>query len=68
VGLFLVNSFAAVRERNARSDAAASLESVRTIESVRLQIMLNRLNLDNFCSAAIPRDEDRGQQGSERTY
>src|SRR5258705_10378706 len=64
VGLFLVNSFAAVRERNARSDAAASLESVRTIESVRLQIMLNRLNLDNFLLSGDPRDEDRVNRGA----
>jgi len=64
VGLFLVNSFAAVRERNARSDAAASLESVRTIESVRLQIMLNRLNLDNFLLSGDPRDEDKVNKGT----
>jgi len=64
VGLFLVNSFAAVRERNARSDAAASLESVRTIESVRLQIMLNRLNLDNFLLSGDPRDEDKVNKGA----
>jgi methyl-accepting chemotaxis protein len=63
VGLFLVNSFAAVRERTARSDAAASLESVRTIESVRLQMMLNRLNLDNFLLSGDPRDEDKVNKG-----
>jgi len=40
-GLFLVNTFAAFRERAARSESAASLKGVQTIETVRLQIMLN---------------------------
>jgi len=31
-----------------------ALDSVRTVESVRYQIMLNRLNMNNFLSAAIP--------------
>src|SRR5256885_157568 len=63
VGLFLVNSFAALRERTARADSASSLESVRTIESVRLQIMLNRLNLDNFLLSGDPRDEEKVNKG-----
>ena len=64
VSLFLVNSFAAFRERTARSDSAASLDSVRTIESVRLQIMLNRLNLDNFLLSGDPRDEEKVNKGT----
>src|SRR5258705_11236588 len=63
VGLFLVNSFAALRERTARSESAASLKGVRTIESVRLQIMLNRLNLDNFLLSGDPRDEEKDNKG-----
>src|SRR5438552_11490644 len=63
VGLFLVNSFAALRERNARSESAASLKSVQTIETVRLQIMLNRLNLDNFLLSGDPRDEEKVNKG-----
>jgi methyl-accepting chemotaxis protein len=63
VGLFLVNSFAALRGRTARSDSAAALESVRTIESVRLQIMLNRLYLDNFLLSGDPRDEEKVNKG-----
>jgi methyl-accepting chemotaxis protein len=63
VGLFLVNTFAALRERNARSDAAGALESVHTIETVRLQIMLNRLNLDNFLLSGDPRDEEKVNKG-----
>jgi methyl-accepting chemotaxis protein len=64
LGLFLVNTFAAFRERSLRSDSAAALESVRTIESVRLQIMLNRLNLDNFLLSGDPRDEERVNKGT----
>ncbi len=48
VGLFIVNIFAGVRERSARLDASTALESVRTIDAVRYQIMLNRLNLNNY--------------------
>jgi methyl-accepting chemotaxis protein len=63
VGLFLVNTFAALRERASRSDSAASLKSVQTIETVRLQIMLNRLNLDNFLLSGDPRDEEKVNRG-----
>src|SRR5260370_18306063 len=63
VGLFVVNTFAALRGRASRSDSAASLKGVQTIETVRLQIMLNRLNLDNFLLSANPRDEEKVNKG-----
>jgi methyl-accepting chemotaxis protein len=63
VGLFLVNTFAALRERASRADSASSLKGVQTIESVRLQIMLNRLNLDNFLLSGDPRDEEKVNKG-----
>jgi len=63
VGLFLINTFAGLRERNARSESAASLEGVNTIGDVRLQIMLNRLNLDNFLLSGDPRDEEKVNKG-----
>ena len=63
VGLFLVNTFAALRGRASRADSAASLKGVQTIETVRLQIMLNRLNLDNFLLSGDPRDEDKVNKG-----
>jgi methyl-accepting chemotaxis protein len=63
-GLFLVNTFAAFRERSLQSDSAEALESVRTVEAVRLQIMMNRLNLDNFLLSGDPRDEERVNKGT----
>jgi methyl-accepting chemotaxis protein len=63
VGLFLLNSLAALRGRTARTDSAVALEGVRTIEAVRLQIMLNRLNLDNFLLSGDPRDEEKVNKG-----
>src|SRR5260221_5295204 len=63
VGLFLINTFAGLRERNARSESASSLEGVNTIGDVRLQIMLNRLNLDNFLLSGDPRDEEKVNKG-----
>ena len=63
VCLFVVNIFAGWRERSARLDAATALESVRTIEAVRYQIMLNRLNLNNYLLSGDPRDEERVNRG-----
>jgi len=63
LGLFLVNIFAAFRERSSRTDSSVALEGVRTIETVRLQIMLNRLNLDNFLLSGDPRDEEKVNKG-----
>src|SRR5260370_210385 len=57
--LFIVNIIAGFKERSARADASMALESVRTVEAVRYQIMLNRLNMNNFLLSGDPRDEDR---------
>ncbi len=61
--LFLVNIIAGFREQSARKDATAALENVRTIESVRYQIMLNRHNMDNFLLSGDPRDEEKVNKG-----
>jgi CHASE3 domain sensor protein len=63
VALFMVNIVAGLREQSARSDASNALQSVRTIESVRYQIMLNRNNLNNFLLSGDPRDEDKVNHG-----
>jgi len=55
--LFIVNIFAGWREETARDEASKALDSVRTVESVRYQIMLNRLNMNNFLLSGDPRDE-----------
>src|SRR5260370_7784787 len=56
--LFIVNIIAGFKERSARADASMALESVRTVEAVRYQIMLNRLNMNNFLLSGDPRDQD----------
>src|SRR5881396_3206995 len=61
--LFLVNIFAGFKEKTARTDASMALESVRTVESVRYQIMLNRLNMNNFLLSGDPRDEEKVNKG-----
>src|SRR3979490_2045202 len=61
--LFVVNLFAGLRERSARLDASVALENVRTIEAVRYQIMLNRLNMNNFLLSGDPRDEEKVNKG-----
>jgi methyl-accepting chemotaxis protein len=61
--LFIVNIVAGFREQSARKDATSALENVRTIESVRYQIMLNRHNMDNFLLSGDPRDEEKVSKG-----
>jgi methyl-accepting chemotaxis protein len=63
VALFIVNLIAGFRDSSARKDASTALESVRTVESVRYQIMLNRLNLNNFLLSGDPRDEEKVTRG-----
>src|SRR5258708_4223993 len=54
--LFLVNTASVLKERS-------SLESVRTVEAVRFQIMQNRLNLSSFLLSGDPRDEEKVNKG-----
>src|SRR6267378_2643579 len=61
--LFIVNIITGFKERSARADATGALESVRTVESVRYQIMLNRLNMNNFLLSGDPRDEEKVNKG-----
>lgn len=61
--LLVVNLAAIWKARSASNEAAQTLESVRTIESVRFQMMTNRLNLNNFLLSGDPRDEDKVNRG-----
>jgi methyl-accepting chemotaxis protein len=64
LALLLVVDLASIwKARSASNEAAATLESVRTAESVRFQIMTNRLNLNNFLLSGDPRDEDKVNRG-----
>src|ERR1700756_1302561 len=63
VVLFIVNLIAGLKESSARKEASVALDSVRTIEAVRYQIMLNRLNLNNFLLSGDPRDEEKVTHG-----
>src|SRR5256714_9702253 len=61
--LFVVNIIAGWKESSARKDASLALETVRTVVSVRYQIMLNRLNMNNFLLSGDPRDEEKVNKG-----
>src|SRR5712664_2252146 len=61
--LFVVNIVAGFKERSARTEASLAVDSVRTVESVRYQIMLNRLNMNNFLLSGDPRDEEKVNKG-----
>src|SRR5690242_19464237 len=61
--LFVVNIITGLIEKSARNTASMAMDSKTTIESVRYQIMLNRLNLNNFLLSGDPRDEERVTKG-----
>jgi methyl-accepting chemotaxis protein len=61
--LLLANIGAGFKEKSARKDAEMAVEGVRTIESVRYQIMRNRLDLNNFLLSGDPRDEEKVSKG-----
>ena len=61
--LLVVDLVALWKAKSASNEAAATLESVRTAEAVRYQIMQNRLNLNNFLLSGDPRDEDKVNRG-----
>jgi methyl-accepting chemotaxis protein len=63
LALFVVNIFAGLKERSARADATKAVDSLRIVELVRYQIMLNRLNINNFLLSGDPRDEDKVNKG-----
>jgi methyl-accepting chemotaxis protein len=63
LALFVVNILAGWKQASATRDASSALDSVQTIEQVRYQIMLNRLNLNNFLLSGDPRDEDKVNHG-----
>jgi methyl-accepting chemotaxis protein len=61
--LFVVNTITGYFEKSARNSASMALESVRTVGDVRTQIMLNRLNMNNFLLSGDPRDEEKVNKG-----
>src|SRR5258708_35710404 len=61
--LFIVNLFTGWKQSSTRKDNNSALDGVTTVEAVRYQIMLNRLNMNNFLLSGDPRDEDRVNKG-----
>ena len=63
VVLFLVNWLAVQREHAAKAAAAASLELADTTNSIRFQMMQNRLYLSNYLLSGDTREVDRMNEG-----
>src|SRR5246500_2979996 len=61
--LMIVNIVSGLVAKSARNNAGMALDSKTTIESMRNQIMLNRLNMNNFLLSADPRDEEKVNKG-----
>ncbi|HKW31942.1 MAG TPA: methyl-accepting chemotaxis protein [Candidatus Acidoferrum sp.] len=61
--LLLVNIVTGFVERSARNNASMAIDSLSIVESVRYQIMLNRLNMNNFLLSGDPRDEEKVNKG-----
>jgi len=63
VVMFLVNLLAVRREHAAKTAAAASLKLADTTNSVRFQMMQNRLYLSNYLLSGDTREVDRMNEG-----
>ena len=61
--LFMVNWFAVQREHSAKAAAAASVELTDSTNSVRFQMMQNRLYLSNYLLSGDTREVDRMSEG-----
>src|SRR5450432_1894935 len=61
--LLVVDFMTIWKSRTASAEASSTLESVRSAEAARYQIMLNRLNLNNFLLSGDPRDEEKVNRG-----
>ncbi len=61
--LFVVNVIAGWKQSSARKDSSMALDAVRAVESVRNQIMSNRLDMNNFLLSGDPRDEEKVNKG-----
>ncbi len=61
--LFIINIFTVRREYSARATVASTLSDVKAIESVRFQMMENRLYLGNYLLSGDLRDEDKTNKG-----
>ena len=61
--LLIVDLATIWKAKSASGEASSTLESVRTAEAARYQIMLNRLNLNNFLLSGDPRDEEKVNHG-----
>ena len=61
--LFVVAIAIGLKQRFAQGDATSAVDTVSTVEGVRYQMMLNRLNLNNFLLSGDPRDEEKVAKG-----
>src|SRR5690348_4630950 len=61
--LFLVNYLAVEREHSAKEAAAKSLKLAETTNTVRFQMMQNRLYLSNYLLSGDTREVDRMNEG-----
>src|ERR1700678_3394840 len=66
--LFIINIFTVRREYSARATVASTLSDVKAIESVRFQMMENRLYLGNYLLSGDLRDEDRTNKGVAQLF
>ena len=61
--LFVVNIITGLVEKSARNTFKVALDSKSMVESVRNQILQNRLDMNNFLLSGDPRDEEKVNKG-----
>src|SRR5438270_2450808 len=64
--LFLANVLMLARERRAKAEADSALQAVSSIETVRFQMMQNRLFLRNYLLSGDTRETDSLRSGTAR--
>jgi methyl-accepting chemotaxis protein len=63
VVLFLVNYFAVQREHSAKASASQALQLAEATDSIKFQMMQNRLYLSNYLLSGDTREVDRMNEG-----
>jgi len=61
--IFAINVAATLRERSARAEAAFALENVHSVETIRFQIMEDRVSLLNYLLSGDLREEKETNDG-----
>jgi methyl-accepting chemotaxis protein len=61
--LFILNSISVLRLRSATNAASEALKSLRSVESIRFQMLQNRVRIRGYLLSGDPREEEKINKG-----